>query len=76
METILILRIYKTIVGIVGILGNGLVCVVICKVPAMQTRTNAFIFHQAVVDFFGSTMILLQSEVPYPTLCPTARAHT
>ncbi|XP_022102510.1 nociceptin receptor-like [Acanthaster planci] len=70
MEQILILRIYKTIVGIAGILGNGLVCVVICKVSAMQTRTNAFIFHQAVVDFLGSTLILLQSEVPLPDPLP------
>ncbi|XP_022102531.1 kappa-type opioid receptor-like [Acanthaster planci] len=72
MEQILILRIYKTIVGIAGILGNGLVCVVICKVSAMQTRTNAFIFHQAVVDFLGSTLTLLQSEVPLPDPLPNS----
>ena len=70
MEEILILRIYQAIVGIVGILGNGLVCFVICKVRTMQTRTNAFIFHQAVIDFFGSTMILLKSEVSLPDPIP------
>ncbi|XP_038054015.1 beta-1 adrenergic receptor-like [Patiria miniata] len=70
MEKILVLRIYKTIVGIIGILGNGLVCLVIGKVSSMQTRTNAFIFHQAVVDVLGSTMILLQSEVPLPEPLP------
>ncbi|XP_022109050.1 beta-1 adrenergic receptor-like [Acanthaster planci] len=70
MEKILALRILKTITGIVGILGNGLICVVICKVSAMQTRTNAFIFHQAVVDFLGSTMILVQSEIPLPDPLP------
>ncbi|XP_038047518.1 cholecystokinin receptor type A-like [Patiria miniata] len=70
MEDILVLRIYKTFIGIFGILGNGLVCVVIGKVSAMQTRTNAFIFHQAVVDFLGSTIILLTSEVPLPDPLP------
>ncbi|XP_038046752.1 somatostatin receptor type 5-like [Patiria miniata] len=66
MEQTLWLRIFNTIIGIVGILGNGLVCVVIGRVSSMQTRTNAFIFHQAVVDLLGSFMTLLQSEVPLP----------
>ncbi|XP_038046110.1 kappa-type opioid receptor-like [Patiria miniata] len=70
MEEILWLRIFKTIVGIVGILGNSLVCLVIGKVSSMQTRTNAFIFHQAVVDLLGSLMILLQSEAPLPDPMP------
>ena len=70
MEEILALRVFKTIVGIVGILGNGLVCVVIGKVSATQTRTNAFIFHQALVDLLGAAMILLQSEAPLPDLVP------
>ncbi|XP_038047506.1 trissin receptor-like [Patiria miniata] len=70
MEKILVLRIFKTFIGILGILDNGLVCVVISKVKVMQTRTNAFIFHQAVVDFLGSAMILLQTEVPMPDPLP------
>ncbi|XP_038045864.1 mu-type opioid receptor-like [Patiria miniata] len=70
MEQILWLRIFQTIVGIVGILGNGLVCVVIGKVSSMHTRTNAFIFHQAVVDLLGSFMTLLQSEAPIPDPVP------
>ncbi|XP_038046758.1 trissin receptor-like [Patiria miniata] len=70
MEEILWLRIFKTIVGIVGILGNGLVCLVIGRVSSMQTRTNAFIFHQAVVDLLGSFMTLLQSEAPLPDPVP------
>ena len=64
------LRIFNIIVGIVGILGNGLVCVVIAKVSAMRTRTNAFIFHQALVDLIGSAMILLRSEIPPPEPVP------
>ncbi|XP_038046757.1 nociceptin receptor-like [Patiria miniata] len=70
MEEILWLRIFNTIVGIVGILGNSLVCVVIGRVSSMQTRTNAFIFHQAVVDLLGSLMILLQSQAPIPDPMP------
>ncbi|XP_038045876.1 allatostatin-A receptor-like [Patiria miniata] len=70
MEAILWLRIFNTTVGIVGILGNGLVCLVIGKVSSMQTRTNALIFHQAVVDLLGSLMILLQSEAPIPDPVP------
>ncbi|XP_071807818.1 somatostatin receptor type 5-like [Asterias amurensis] len=67
-EEVLPLRIYQTIVGILGILGNALVCFVIWKVPAMRTRTNAFIFHQAVIDLIGATMIVLKSEVPNPNI--------
>ncbi|XP_033642259.1 trissin receptor-like [Asterias rubens] len=68
MDGLLALRIYQDIVGIIGILGNGLVCFVIFKVRSMQTRTNAFIFHQAVIDFLSSVVILLKSELllPYP----------
>ena len=70
MEEILALRIYKTLVGILGILGNGLVCLVIWRVSALHTRTNAFIFHQAVVDFLGSALIVLDSEIPSPDTLP------
>ncbi|XP_038045485.1 trissin receptor-like [Patiria miniata] len=70
MEEILWLRIFNTIIGIVGVLGNGLVCVVIGKVSSMHTRTNAFIFHQAVVDLLGSLMTLLQNEAPIPDPMP------
>ncbi len=70
MEKIILLRIYQDIVGILGIVGNALVCFVIWKVPAMQTRTNAFIFHQAVIDFLGATVTLLKSEIPLPVPLP------
>ena len=36
----------------------------------MRTRTNAFIFHQALVDLIGSAMILLRSEIPSPEPVP------
>ncbi|XP_071784560.1 galanin receptor 2b-like [Asterias amurensis] len=71
MEEILPLRIYQTIVGILGILGNALVCFVILKIPAMQTRINSFIFHQAVIDFLSSMMIFLKSEIKVPDPIPS-----
>ncbi|XP_038048202.1 cholecystokinin receptor type A-like [Patiria miniata] len=67
----MILRVYKSLVGVLGLLGNFLVCVVILKVRAMQTRTNAFIFNQAVIDFFGSVVIILQTDVSLPDPLPS-----
>ncbi|XP_071807806.1 somatostatin receptor type 5-like [Asterias amurensis] len=71
MDGLLALRIYQDLTGIVGILGNGLVCFVIFKVRTMQTRTNAFIFHQAVIDLLGSTMNVLRNEIVLPDTIPS-----
>ncbi|XP_033637924.1 substance-K receptor-like [Asterias rubens] len=65
-EGILVLRVIKTIVGLLGILGNALVCLVIYKVTSMHTTTNYFIFNQATIDFLGSVMLLLSSNIPVP----------
>ncbi|XP_038050821.1 galanin receptor 2b-like [Patiria miniata] len=65
-EALVSLRVVKTIVGLLGIIGNWLVCVVIYRVRSMHTLTNAFIANQAVVDFLGSLMLLLSSNVPTP----------
>ncbi|XP_071798785.1 melanopsin-like [Asterias amurensis] len=64
------LLIFQTIVGCLGIFGNGLVCVVIIKVHFMHTITNAFIFNQALIDFLGSLVLLLSSVIPIPDLFP------
>ncbi|XP_038052425.1 galanin receptor 2b-like [Patiria miniata] len=69
-ESILLLRVIKTIVGFLGIFGNALVCFVVFKTKAMHTTTNAFIFNQAVIDFMGSTMLLLGSNIPIPVPMP------
>ena len=69
-EQILILRIIKTIVGIIGVFGNGLVCVVIYRINTLHTLTNAFIFNQAVADFLGSLMLLLASNIDFPQVLP------
>ncbi|XP_022098631.1 prolactin-releasing peptide receptor-like [Acanthaster planci] len=61
---------FQAVVGIVGICGNGLVCVAIAKVRFMHTLTNAFIFNQALIDLFGSLMTLLLSVVPIPDPIP------
>ncbi|XP_071798788.1 melanopsin-like [Asterias amurensis] len=69
-EQNLLLLIFQTIVGCLGILGNGLVCVVILKVHFMHTITNAFIFNQALIDFLGSLVLLLSSVIPIPDPLP------
>ncbi|XP_022084978.1 neuropeptide FF receptor 1-like [Acanthaster planci] len=66
MESNLVLRVIKTTVGLFGIVGNGLVCAVIYKIPFMHTLTNALIFNQASVDLLGSVVLLLASNIPVP----------
>ncbi|XP_033644342.1 octopamine receptor 1-like [Asterias rubens] len=63
-------RAFQTIVGLLGIFGNSLVCVVIWRVRIMHTLTNVFIFNQAVVDFFSSLMLILSINVPVPEKVP------
>ncbi|XP_022093722.1 beta-3 adrenergic receptor-like [Acanthaster planci] len=69
-EQNLALQIYQSVVGIVGICGNGLVCLVIARVRFMHTLTNAFIFNQALIDLLGSLLILVNSLVPVPDPIP------
>ncbi|XP_038050917.1 neuromedin-U receptor 2-like [Patiria miniata] len=68
MDVQLTLKILQTVLGSVGIFGNFVVGVVIAKVPAMRTLTNAFIFHQAVIDFLGSLLIVLDSNIVIPAV--------
>ncbi|XP_071806987.1 galanin receptor 2b-like [Asterias amurensis] len=65
------LNIFRIAVGVLGVCGNCLVCVVIAKVKFMHTITNAFIFNQAVIDFFGSLLILLSSLIAIPDPIPS-----
>ena len=74
MEEILLLRVIKTLIGIFGVCGNGLVCVVIFKVSFLHTVTNAFIFHQAVVDLLASLFLTLYANVPDPDPLPSGVA--
>ncbi|XP_038050923.1 neuromedin-U receptor 2-like [Patiria miniata] len=62
------LRLLQTVIGSVGIFGNFVVCIVIAKVPAMRTLTNAFIFNQAVIDFLGSLLMVLDSNIAIPAV--------
>ena len=64
MEAVLYLRIVKTIIGIFGMIGNTLVCVVIYYNREMHTLTNVLIFHQAAIDFLSCILIFLQSNIP------------
>ena len=64
MDAAAYLHVLKIITGTLGFLGNGIVCVVIAKVPAM--RTHAIIFNQAVIDFLASVFMICMSQ-PIPT---------
>ncbi|XP_072047191.1 allatostatin-A receptor-like [Amphiura filiformis] len=64
MEPVLYLRIAKTIIGLFGMIGNTLVCLVIHHNRDMHTFTNALIFNQAVTDFLSCIFIFLQSNIP------------
>ena len=74
MEPVLVLRIAKTIIGIFGILGNGLVCFVIYRVKDMHSLTNTLIFNQAVIDFISCLFMLVHSNVPNPSSIPQGLA--
>ncbi len=63
-------RAFQTIVGLLGIFGNCLVCIVIWRIRIMHTLTNAFIFNQAVVDFFSSLALILSINIPIPETVP------
>ncbi|XP_022088087.1 pyroglutamylated RFamide peptide receptor-like [Acanthaster planci] len=69
-EALLVLRIIKTIVGLIGLIGNTLVATVIYRVKFMHTLTNAFICNQAVVDFLGSLFLILSSNIAVPDPLP------
>ncbi|XP_038046004.1 allatostatin-A receptor-like [Patiria miniata] len=58
--------ILRTVIGSIDILGNSVVCIVIAKVPAMRTLTNAFIFNQALIDLLGSLFMVLHNNIRAP----------
>ncbi|XP_038052711.1 RYamide receptor-like [Patiria miniata] len=66
----LIPQILQTIIGVLGMIGNGIVAVVIYKVPYMHTITDAFIFNQTATDFLGSLFLILTVNIPLPDSFP------
>ncbi|XP_077984700.1 histamine H2 receptor-like [Glandiceps talaboti] len=46
-------------IGIIGVLGNSLVCLVFLKVPKLRTLTNYLIVHQAIIDLSTSVLIVV-----------------
>ncbi|XP_072020339.1 alpha-1B adrenergic receptor-like [Amphiura filiformis] len=74
MEPILVLRIAKTVIGLFGILGNGLVCLVIYRVKEMHSLTNGLICNQAAIDFLSCLFMLLHSNIPNPPSVPSGLA--
>ena len=49
------------VVGFMGIGGNSLVCYVFLNSRFKQNQTNALITHQAFIDLFSSTLLVLQT---------------
>ncbi|XP_072036998.1 adenosine receptor A2b-like [Amphiura filiformis] len=52
------LNVLQCLIGIVGVVGNGLVCVVIWKVRREQNYTNSLIVSQSVIDFLTSVILI------------------
>ncbi len=48
----------QLLIGVVGALGNGLVCVVIWKVRRQQNYTNSLIVSQSAIDFLTSLLLI------------------
>ncbi|XP_022080943.1 allatostatin-A receptor-like [Acanthaster planci] len=69
-EPLFAIHIIQTIIGVIGLTGNAIVVIVICKVKFMHTKTNAFICNQAVVDFLGSLFLIVTSALPVPDPLP------
>ncbi|XP_054770998.2 substance-P receptor-like [Lytechinus pictus] len=62
----LILYIAHIILGITGILGNGLVLIVLLNTRDMWDATNLLIANQSLIDFFGSLSVIAFKVVPVP----------
>ncbi|XP_077994377.1 galanin receptor 2b-like [Glandiceps talaboti] len=56
------------VVGSLGILGNGIVCLVFLRVRTLRTTTNMFILNQSMIDF-TSSLVFVWSYLG-PTLDP------
>ncbi len=74
MEPVVSLRIAKTIIGLFGLIGNSLVCLVIYRVPALRSLTNALICHQAFIDLLSCLFMLIHSNVANPSTLPSGIA--
>ena len=48
----------QLLIGVIGALGNGLVCVVIWKVRRQQNYTNSLIVSQSAIDFLTSLLLI------------------
>ena len=58
------LNVIKLLIGLVGAVGNGLVCYVIFKVRKQQNYTNSLIVSQAAIDFLTS-LILIATTISF-----------
>ncbi|XP_006819711.1 galanin receptor 2a-like [Saccoglossus kowalevskii] len=58
-EQLPLLNIVFGLIGILGLLGNLLVCVVFLRVRHLRTLTNILIVHQAIIDLTSSAIAVL-----------------
>ncbi|XP_071784492.1 trace amine-associated receptor 9-like [Asterias amurensis] len=65
-----VLGAFSAVIGILGVLGNFVVCVAICRVPDMHTVTNAILCNQAVADLLGSVVLMLFFNIPSSETLP------
>ncbi|XP_077991581.1 tachykinin-like peptides receptor 99D [Glandiceps talaboti] len=52
-------KITELVLGVVGTIGNSIVCIIILTCKYMKTTTNYFIFSLAVADGFTSLLLIL-----------------
>ncbi|XP_070541665.1 galanin receptor 2b-like [Ptychodera flava] len=57
------MNIIFAVLGVVGIVGNTVVCLVLAKVGDFRT-TNLFIFNQSLIDLTSSVLVILQNLGP------------
>ncbi|XP_041483485.1 galanin receptor 2b-like [Lytechinus variegatus] len=62
----MIVYISYIIIGITGVLGNGLVLIVFLNTRDMWDATNLLIANQSLIDFFGSLSVIAFEVVPVP----------
>ena len=74
MDATTALRAILSVSSTLGVLGNGLVCLVIGRVRTMHTLTNALIFNQAVIDFMGSVFTFAEANAGRPERVPAGLA--
>lgn len=70
-----VVSVFFVIIAVMGLCGNGLVLVVIAKVPDLRSITNILIGHQSFVDFVSSLLLMLAFFPPAINLSALSESH-